>query len=410
MGNETTKDNNNNETAAQAGEEIAESEEARAERDDEVTEPGARRAGAVKLTDRDKDMLGLLVLARYMTMQQVRRLYFEGRHVSLAYRRLQRLTRAEGGPPFLRRRFFRTYDGNRVAVWAPTPHGLAAAALRIAGLPELPRHDVGANFLEHTIQLNELLVALWRTADGRPARPAQVSFRWTPSDAVRLMFNEYVQASRDVPHGHSQLRVIQPDAMLELPAQRRRYFLECEMGGHTITPGPSRPPGATLSKVERYLEFVAGFADSHRGQTFYLAQYPDAFAAEVLFLVRSAGRAGSINSALASWRVATGERRGAFRAVTFDEAAAELRGRAGLPPLPQRRDAVARGCAAPAPLTLTPEEAELLHRYLFESKAAVHRARNAFREIRRTDLPEYPRSLDAFQALVGRLSAGAPPS
>ncbi|HZY03102.1 MAG TPA: hypothetical protein VFF02_06345, partial [Anaeromyxobacteraceae bacterium] len=87
-----------------------------------MTEPGTRQRerGAVKLTDRDKDMLGLLVLARYLTGPQVHRLCFEGRHESLAYRRLQKLTRGDGGPPFLRQRFFRTYDGNRVAVWAPT--------------------------------------------------------------------------------------------------------------------------------------------------------------------------------------------------------------------------------------------------------------------------------------------------
>jgi hypothetical protein len=76
-----------------------------------------------------------------------------------------------------------------------------------------------------------------RATAGRSARVAHPAFRWLPSDAVRLTFNEWV-------------RVIQPDVTLELPAQQRRCFLECEMGGHTISPGLSKPPGATLS-IER---------------------------------------------------------------------------------------------------------------------------------------------------------------
>ena len=367
----------------------------------------------MKLTDRDKDMLGLLVLARYMTAQQIHRLCFEGRHESLAYRRLLKLTRRDGGPPFVRQRFFRTYDGNRVAVWAPTPHGLAAAALRTAGLPELPRHDVGANFLEHTIQLNELLVALWRTADGRPARAAHPSVRWVPSDALRLAFNDYVINDPHAPGGRIQLRILQPDAMLELPGQRRRYFLECEMGGHTISPGPNKPPGATLSKAKRYNDYLTCWADSHARRTHYAVQYPDGFTPEVLFLVRTAGRAISINTVLADWREKDQiqwQRFADFRAITFDEAAAELRRRVGLPPLVPRPSASLRGHRAPPPPALTPEDADILRRYLFESTRAIHRARAAFRELHRADLPEYPLSLDTFKALVGRLAGDVAPS
>lgn len=392
---------------------MAESEAARVVDDEEVTEPGTRRAGVVKLTDRDRDMLGLLVLARYLTAPQVHRLCFEGRHVSLAYRRLLKLTRSDGGSPFVRQRFFRAYDGNRIAVWAPTPHGLAAAALRTAGLPELPRHDVGANFLEHTIQLNEFLVALWPAAGDRTARAAHASFRWTPSDAVRLTFNEYVIGDPNSPGGRKQLRIIQPDAMLELPGQRRRYFLECEMGGHTISPGPSKPPGATLSKAERYNEYLTTWADSHARRTHYAVQYPDGFTPQVLFLVRTAGRAGSINAALAHWREkdrVLWQRFDDFRAATFDEAAVELRRVAGLPPLVPRPSPSPRRHQSPPALTLTPDDVDLLRRYLFESTRAIHRARAAFRELRRADLPEYPGSLETFKALIARLSGMAPPS
>lgn len=398
---------------------MAESEAARADDGEEVTEPGAgKRGGAVKLTDRDKEMLGLLVLARYMTVQQVHRLCFEGRHESLAYRRLQKLTRGDSGPPFLRQRFFRTYDGNRVAVWAPTPHGLAAAALRVGGLPELPKHDVGAQFLEHTIQLNELLVALWRTGDGRPARVAHPFCRWMPSDAVRLNYSLYEMRGEYERRGDARApRVIQPDAVLELPSQRRRYFLECEMGGHTISPRLRKPPGATLSKVERYEEYLTGLADLRGEGTFYLAQYHDGFAAEVLFLVRSAGRANSINSALAKWRGSTVGRHAAFRAVTFDEAAMELRRLGGLS---ERASPSSPSPRAPGPVgayALTREELLVIARFFREAIASIHKARDAFRAMRRPDLPEYPASASPTVALMERLIPGsvqptapAPPS
>src|SRR5713101_2199054 len=95
----------------------------------------ARRPTVAKLTDRDRDLLGLLVLARYLTATQVHRLAFDGKNRSLAYRRLLKLSREDGQPAFVRQRFFRTYDGNRIAVWAPTPYAMPAALARSAPLP-----------------------------------------------------------------------------------------------------------------------------------------------------------------------------------------------------------------------------------------------------------------------------------
>src|SRR5467141_3165470 len=128
----------------------------------------ARSATAAKLTDRDKDLLGLLVLTRYLTAAQVHRLAFSGKHPSLPYRRLLKLSQENGQPAFLLQRFFRTYDGNRLAVWTPTPYAMPAALARTPQLPELPKHDVGAQFLEHLIQLNELFIALWQNGPRCP--------------------------------------------------------------------------------------------------------------------------------------------------------------------------------------------------------------------------------------------------
>jgi len=193
-----------------------------AEPRDAPSGPRAKRVSAARLTERDKDLVGLFVLTRYLTATQVHRLAFHGRNLSLAYRRLLRLSGA--GPAFLRQCFFRKYDGSRVAVWTPTPSALAAASARAPDLPELPKHEVGAQFLEHLLQLNELLLGLWWHGSRCP-RAMHPSFRWIPSDRVRLVWGEY-----EIREGRRQQLVIQPDAVLEVPALRRRYFLECEMG------------------------------------------------------------------------------------------------------------------------------------------------------------------------------------
>ncbi len=366
----------------------------------------AKRGAGVRLTDRDRDVLGLLVSARYLTATQVHQLAFSGKHVSLAYRRLLLLSRGNGQPPFVRQRFFRDYDGKRLAVWAPTAHAMTAALSRSAPLPELPKHDVGAQFLEHLLQLNELFVALWR-GGGQCPRAAHPAFRWIPSDRVRLIWGEW-----EMREGRRQQRVIQPDAVLELPRQKRRYFLECEMGTHTITPSPAsapgHPPGATLSKADRYQRFLSDASGVAGPRAHYDAQYPDGFAPEVLFLVRSAGRAASVNAALASWRKEVAARRAnPFRAVTFSEATGELRGLVGLGPL-ESEGAGARPHAARKPGQLCAEDVALLRQYLQESVLSIKGARAAFRRLGRPDLPQYPPSYERMYALLERVEGDVP--
>jgi len=367
----------------------------------------AKPPTAAKLTDRDRDILGLLVLARYLTAAQVHRLAFDGKNLSLAYRRLLKLSKENGQPAFVEQRFFRTYDGNRVAVWAPTPHAMPAAVRRAGGeLPELPKHEVGAQFLEHLVQLNELLVVLWWTSSRCP-KAVHPALRWIPSDRVRLPWGEY-----EMREGRVQQRVIQPDAVLELPGQRRRYFLECEMGTQPLSPGPGNAQGATLSKAERYHAFLTTFSGAGFRDTYYSVQYPDGFSPEVLFLVLTPGRASSVNAVLSTWgEKAMGPRRSSMRALTFEAAATELRKLAGLPALPPRgpdkaprTPAVVRAAA-----TLTPAEVVLLRQCLWEWVVSLKRARAVFRELQRADLPPYPKSYDAVRDLLERMSATGSP-
>jgi hypothetical protein len=367
------------------------------DKNEEEQKTTSRAARAAKLTDRDKDLLGLLVLARYLTAAQVHRLAFPGKHASVPYRRLLKLAQTNGQPAFLRQRFFRTYDGNRVAVWTPTAYAMAAALTRAPQLPDLPRHDVGAQFLEHLVQMNELLLALWQNGTRCP-RAAHPSFRWVPSDRVRLVWEEW-----EMREGRKQQRLIQPDAVLELPVQRRRYFLECEMGTQKIAPGESNAPGATLSKADRYRAFLSGGSVDEASH--YRAQYPDGFAPEVLFLVLNDGRAESVNNALAMWRAKNQQPRTiAFRALTFESAVTELRRLVGLAPLGADGRAVAEQRNLPLTRAVSAEEVTLLSRCVYDAVRSIKHARAVFRQVRRPDLPPYPDTYEAAAAVLERLT------
>ncbi len=206
--------------------------------------------------------------------------------------------------------------------------------------------------------------------------------------------------------GRRQQHVIQPDAVLELPLQRLRYFLECEMGTQMISPGEANAPGATLSKAKRYQTFLADFSGTDGRRTHYQTQYPDTFSAEVLFLVLDTGRARSVNAALASWRTSLERQRAsAMRAVTFGEAAAELRRIAGLPALvadKPRAESAQASSRPPSPLCA--EEVALLQHCTYDAVRSIKRARAIFRELRRQDLPEYPESYEAASAILERLA------
>jgi hypothetical protein len=258
----------------------------------------------------------------------------------------------------------------------------------------MPKHDVGANFLEHLVQLNELLIDLWVTGQRCP-RADHPMFRWIPSDRVRLAWGEWVMSQ-----GRKQQRVIQPDAVLEVPKERRRYFLECEMGTQLIHPGEANAPGATLSKADRYQTVLTDLSGTGGRQTHYQAQYPDSFTPEVLFLVLTENRALAVNTALAQWRTKLGGlRQCAIRAMTFDAATIEFRKFSAQAP---EKDA--RAHLGPPPVGLiSAADAEVLRLFILDALRSLKRARAVFREMARVDLPEYPTSYEGAWAILQRV-------
>jgi hypothetical protein len=368
---------------------------------DANTAPTTRKStlNRTRLTDKDRQIIGVLAIARYLSNQQLQRLFYSGRTGRTMCKRLRSL--AGEGPrkfnrPYLRRLSYRTLEGRYVDLWALTAAGYATAQAILETPLKIPREDVGAAFREHLVTLNELLVALLAPPPGTYARARQTVFRWMTSDLVRLPWRQYLQKS-----GRQLERVVFPDAVLELPQSRRRLFLECEMGTHSIVARTDQKAGSTLSKVENYSGFIRGFADSVKGETFYARKYPDGWTPEVLFLIRTTARVILVNEAIAQWRA---DRLGTplvVRALTFDQARDEL--------LSHLRGATSAPHAGgdigtTAQLGLLPKELAALREF-YNATVLASKAARAKARARREPIPEYPRRTEEVQALIERLQA-----
>jgi hypothetical protein len=224
-------------------------------------------------------------------------------------------------------------NGDPMAAWRLTEAGFDLALQHLGaanGLKFSPK-DIGADFLAHQIALNDLYVHLLLAlplAPGRGAPAARQPFRWCSSDSVRLPWTHYEPDGSGV-----KQKRIEPDAVLESAPHRRRWFLECEMGGHSLS-NPDPKSGSTMSKIRRYAAFYAGYSDASAKVTHYRASYPDAWPAELVFLVPGEIRRGHIDAVIATWRKEAGQagQVDAFaakndlqvRALAFDQAPAHF--------------------------------------------------------------------------------------
>ena len=231
--------------------------------------------------------------------------------------------------PLLRRLHYRTFEGELVEIWALTEVGYAVASKALGVPQKVPAVDVGAAFLEHSILLNDVLVSAvdpasqpcrrcggtlkWRTKRGgrrddfalqcagrngvgchgtmQATLPlaGDLPFRWIGPESARLPWRDW-----DVKKGAKWDRIIVPDAVIEIPGRKRRLFVEFETGSHTLLASSDRKPGATSAKIERYAEFLDGFADFQQRATFYDQRYPDRWRWTVVFVVVSEVRRSSI--------------------------------------------------------------------------------------------------------------------
>ncbi len=263
------------------------------------------------------------------------------------------------------------------------------------------RKDIEFRFLLHTVTLNGLFVHLCQEYGGGIASAALEGWKWISGETVRLPWHAYnVIADKATDH------LIQPDAVLEITTQRRRIFLECEMGTHSIKAQSDEKKGATMAKVERYESFIterSDFMPDGKGRTFYERSYPDRFTPQVVFLVQSPIRRGNINAAIAE-RQPLGPKDTTHRALTFDEAKQEfgalVRRKGG-------RVAPPRSASRELP-PLSRQDVSLLSEFFVDTIGTLRNIRARSRSLNVT-VPPYPVHAEAVKALLARLSNPSPP-
>jgi hypothetical protein len=222
-----------------------------------------------RLTERDRLLIAFLATARYLTSKQVARLVFPGRADSTLSERLNALAQANDPNAYLRRLSYRTYEGKIVVVWALSKIGYHVAEGMLAGEVKIPRQDIGADFLEHSTTCSQLFVFLAQKQSRSELAELPTRFHWFSSEGQGYPYGEYDQV-----HGKRRDRLLQPDAVLEVPHAHRRFFIELEMGTHPIASANEERAGATLAKAERYEKFILGFSDAVGKQTYYGESFP----------------------------------------------------------------------------------------------------------------------------------------
>lgn len=290
-----------------------------------VSTPASRRAA---LGTKDRQLVTMLGLCRYLTVQQVLAVGLGGRTEEAMRYRLRELAGEATErkvrafrPPLLRSLPVRAFDGTRLELWGLTASGYRLASEALDGPLHVPRVDIGAQFAEHFVALTDLFTRLVRPYTvSLPALP----FRWDVVGDVELPWRE-----RDDGTG-VRTRVLRPDAVLTLPTARRRLFIECETGSNTLVPEAPRRQ-AVLSKLERYDTYLSGLADVHARLTHYQRRYADGFPCEVLFLVRSERRQRRAADVLTAFFAERPEARFTAGVLTLPEAVAHVA--ALLPPV-----------------------------------------------------------------------------
>jgi hypothetical protein len=274
------------------------------------------------LTERDRTLLAYIGIARYVSTDQVHRLIIESPNRKLAYRRLTKLCTAGSRPghaAYLRRLEFRRPEGTAVLVWALAPTGRAIAEASVPYLRPPAQKDVGHQFLEHTLLLNDVLVELVvALRSSLSARVTELPFRWLCEDDSVLGFEMFHRHT-----GATTPAVLKPDAILEVPAQKRRLFLEAETGTHSIASVNPENHGAVLNKLQRYGHFFTALAGDG-ATTYYARAFPDGLFPVLVFLVHSAERKRRVENAAKQWLGTQGATSFRVRALSFEEAAGVL--------------------------------------------------------------------------------------
>ncbi len=277
--------------------------------------------GAV-LTERDRQIIGFLGMARYASRPQLQRLLAQERHSSILFRRLRKLSTRGDGPgdeAYLRRLEYQRPKGIAVPVWTLSPFGRSVAETIVPYLRPPAASDVAHQFLEHALRLNDVLVGLVLALRRSPeATFADLPFRWLCEEDEELAFQMLQRHTNLLANA-----VLKPDAILELPGHRRRLFLEAETGAHSIATANPQAHGAVLHKLQRYAQYFTALAGDGP-TTWYARTFGDGFFPVLVFLVHSAARRKRVEKAIVGAAGRQSDGRFRVRVLTFDEAAPAL--------------------------------------------------------------------------------------
>jgi Replication-relaxation len=248
-----------------------------------------------QLTERDRELCGFLAVCRYLSREQVERLMFPGRSKARSSTRLRQLAASMGGQAAVLRGDlgFGSADG-WTTIWALTAEGFEVGARQVGlQVERVPKHDVGQAFLKHEMMLNEVFLGLV-PQDGKTPAKVPRGFRWILGEYLDLPFQDFAAVGNGM-----ERRRLQPDAMLEDPKGKQRYFIEYETGSATVL--DAKKSTSTLAKIDRYGTFYrapAGNVFARGRETGYSSAFKDGWPAEVLFVTASEARRDSINGAI----------------------------------------------------------------------------------------------------------------
>ena len=143
------------------------------------------------------------------------------------------------------------------------------------------------------------------------------SFRWVLGEYLDLPFEDYATV-----HGRLTLetRRLQPDAILEVPGLKKRFFIEYETGSATVR--DAKKSTSTMAKLDRYGNFLCAPVGDVLGgglvDTAYTRAFSDGWSAEVLFVTQTEARRDSITGVIAE-RERSDKWKLAARVLTLEE-------------------------------------------------------------------------------------------
>ena len=150
-----------------------------------------------RLGEKDRELISLLAVCRYLTVGQIVRLGRWATTVKAMQYRLRGLS-GEGttykvrpfNPPMLRQQAFRAFDGEPQQLWALTTAGYSVAGAELGRALRVPRTDVGAGFAEHFVLLTDLFVDLIRPYLQAGLALCDLPFHWDVMEQVELPWRE----------------------------------------------------------------------------------------------------------------------------------------------------------------------------------------------------------------------------